>query len=701
MKNIIKSYFRKHPSVRVKSKELSKTLDLQKQHEYAQLKAALHKLEKEGFLQKKGKRYSMVIDTDGRLQGALSIVAGGSYGFVTLEGSKLKDIYISEKNLGTAFDGDIVEVTLFAKQHGKNLEGQIVEIIKRKKTEIAGVLRSTKRFFFVIPDDENIHRDIYIHKEGLNGATDGDKVVVGNIEWKSNLLNPEGVITEILGKAGSYDAEIAALAKEFNLSYKFPDKVLKEADNISEEIPEDEIKKRLDLRDELIFTIDPETAKDFDDAVSVKKDDDGNYDIGIHIADVSHYADTNTAIYREAAERATSVYFVGKVVPMLPEKLSNNVCSLVPDKDRLTFSVMVKITPRGKVLSYDIKKTVINSKRRFSYEEVQKILDDGKGELFEQIYQLNKIAGVLRKKRETAGSINFSTPEVEFKLDDKGKPVDVKIKKSDESHGLIEELMLLANKLVATHVIKAGENKKRIPFVFRVHDVPDVTKLYEFAAFVSSFGYSFDPQNGRLSKQFQYLFTQVEDTEEEVIVNEVAIRSMAKAEYSTDNIGHFGLAFKYYTHFTSPIRRFPDLLVHKILFHVLEGNKTFLYGEEELEGLCEHSSERERNAVNAERQSIKIKQLEYLKDKIGFIYEGVISGITNFGMFIQIKETGAEGLIRLRDMVDDYYIFDEKGYSLHGERTNNIYRLGDTVEVKIIRINEEKRGIDLSLLDKK
>lgn len=699
MKNLVKSYFRKHPSITIKAKELSKHLGINKPHEYAQLKAILHGLEKDGFLSKRGKRYSLVIEIEGRLIGQLDIVSGGNFGFVTLENSKLKDIYVSEKNLGTAFHGDTVEVSLFAKQRGKNLEGQIIEILKRRKEEITGVLRKTKSFYFVIPDDESIHRDIYISKDNLGKAADGDKVVVGSIEWKSPLLNPEGVVKEILGKAGSYDAEIAALAKEFKLRYKFENAVLKEANDISSEIPADELEKRLDLRAEDIITIDPETAKDFDDAVSINKDEDGNYIIGIHIADVAHFIDLDSEIYREAALRATSVYFVGKVIPMLPEKLSNNVCSLVPAEDRLTFSVIAKLTPRGKLLDYKIAKTVINSKRRFTYEEVQKIIDEGKGEFFEQIYHLNKLASTLRKKREIAGSINFSSAEVEFVLNDEGKPVDVKMRKSDESHALIEEFMLLANKIVATHIIKISENKTQIPFVYRIHDVPDVTKLYEFAGFVRTFGYSFDPENGKIAKQFQYLFSQVKDTGEETIVNEVAIRSMAKAEYSTDNIGHFGLAFNNYTHFTSPIRRFPDLLVHKILFNQLSGKKSYLFKKVELQGLCEHSSEQERNAVNAERQSVKIKQLEYLRDKIGHIFQGVITGVTNFGMFIQISETGAEGLVRLRDMDDDYYIFDEKGFSLLGEVTNKIYRLGDKVEVKLIRINEEKRGIDLSLLN--
>ncbi|MFA7228050.1 MAG: ribonuclease R, partial [Melioribacteraceae bacterium] len=463
-------------------------------------------------------------------------------------------------------------------------------------------------------------------------------------------------------------------------------------------IPQSEIKKRLDLRDKIVFTIDPEDAKDFDDAVSIEMLPTGNYQIGIHIADVSHYVHQGTAIYDEAERRATSVYLVGKVVPMLPEKLSNTICSLVPLKDRLTYSVMVEMTPRAKLVSYEIHKSVINSKRRFTYEEVQEIIEKEEGEFWDEINKLNKLAQTLRSKRMSKGSINFFSPEVKFILDKNGIPVEIKIKEVRESHKLIEEFMLLANQLVAQHV-KPKENKKPVPFVYRIHDLPDKDKILEFARFVKSLGYHFDPNAANKSMQFQLLLDEVMGKEEEAVVNEVAIRSMAKAVYSTKNIGHYGLGFKYYTHFTSPIRRFPDLIVHDLInrfnLNSLEKNLSL----EELEEICNHSSAQERNAINAERLSVKLKQIEYLKGKVGEEFHGVVNGITHFGIFIELSQTLSEGLIRLRDMQDDFYVFDEKNYAINGKRTGRRIRLGDKVNVKLIRVDEERREIDFILLE--
>ncbi len=696
-KNEIKAYFKKNPSAKIKSKELSRLLNITKPHDYAHLKALLFKLAKEGYLEKIGKRYRFNAPTDGKLVGRLQINGGGTFGFVIMQSSNIGDIFIAERNLGTAFNGDMVEVALFARQKGKSLEGQVVGVIKRRRTEVAGVLKKTPKFFFVKPDDEDIHRDIYIPKDALNGAVDGDKVIVCKLDWQDGMLNPEGEIQEVLGKAGSYDAEIAALAMEFNLSYKFPDAVLREVAKIPEEIPATEIANRLDLRNEEIFTIDPETAKDFDDAVSIKSLENGNFEVGIHIADVGYYLPIDSELFEEAAYRATSVYFVGKVIPMLPEKLSNGVCSLVPHKDRLTFSVFVELTTRCKIVGYKIAKTIINSKHRFTYEQVQEIIEEGEGKYFSHIFKLNKLAKTLKRKRTIKGSINFSSNEVEFELDDNGKPLGVKTRKEDDSHALIEEFMLLANQIVAGD-IKNYEKKSTIPYVYRIHDKPNPEKLNEFAGFVKSFGYKFEPGKGSIAKQFQFLFEQIKETEESAVISEVAIRSMAKAEYSIDNIGHFGLAFGNYTHFTSPIRRFPDLLVHKILFHHMQNKQELLFNAAELDELCKHSSEQERNAVNAERRSIKIKQIEFLKDKLGWIFPGIVSGVTNYGMFIQLKESLAEGLVRLKDMDDDYYLLDEKNYLLFGEVSKKVYRLGDKVEVKLIRVDEEKRCIDFVLL---
>ncbi len=697
MKKELIAYFKNHPSLKIKSKDLAKQLDIVEEHAYAELKHFLHMLTEEGFIKREGKRYIFNAYKSGKLIGTLQIVGDGDYGFVILKDKNSKDVFVAGKNFNVALDGDLVEISLIASHRGKSLEGVILNVVERKRNEIVGTLQKSKSFFFIKPDDQKIHRDIYVAANKLGSAKAGDKVVVSDIVWKSPQLNPEGKIKEILGKAGSYDAEISSIAREFGLTYKFPKEVEREAEAIPEIIPQSEIKKRLDLRDKTIFTIDPEDAKDFDDAVSIENLSNGNYQVGIHIADVSHYVREGTAIYEEAIKRATSVYLVGKVIPMLPEKLSNSICSLVPNKDRLTYSVIVEMTPRSKIVSYEIHKSIINSKRRFTYDEVQEILDNKEGELWDEINQLNKIAQTLRQKRMSKGSINFFSPEVKFRLDKNGVPVEIKIKEVRDSHKLVEEFMLLANQIVAQHV-QPKENKKTFPFVYRIHDLPDKEKILEFARFVKTLGYHFDPNSANKSKQFQMLLDEVVGKEEEAVVNEVAIRSMAKAVYSTKNIGHYGLGFKYYTHFTSPIRRFPDLIVHNLI-HRFNSNLEKNLSLEELEEICNHSSAQERNAVNAERMSVKLKQIEYLKGKVGEEFHGVVSGITHFGIFIELSQTLSEGLIKLRDMHDDFYVYDEKNYSINGKRTGRRIRLGDKVNVKLVRVDEEKREIDFILLE--
>lgn len=698
MKKILIAFFKNHPSLKIKSKDVAKQLQIVDDHAYAELKHFLHALTEEGFIKREGKRYQFNASAHGKLIGALQIVGDGDYGFVVLKDKNIKDVFVTGKNFDTAFDGDVVEISLIASRRGKNLEGEVLRVVERKRNEIVGTLHKSNSFFFIKPDDQKIHRDIYVAANKLFGAKAGDKVVGSEIEWKSPQQNPEGCIKEILGKAGTYDAEISSIAREFGLTYKFPKEVEKEAEEIPEIIPPTEIKKRLDLRNKVIFTIDPEDAKDFDDAVSIEILPNGNSLVGIHIADVNHYVQEGTKIYKEAAKRATSVYLVGKVIPMLPEKLSNTICSLVPYKDRLTYSVIVEMTPRAKIVSYEIHKTVINSKRRFTYDEVQQIIDKGEGELWDEINKLNKIAQTLRTKRMSKGSINFFSPEVKFGLDKNGVPVEIKIKEVRDSHKLIEEFMLLANQIVAEHV-KPKEHKKSIPFVYRIHDLPDKEKIVEFARFVKSLGYHFDPNSANKSKQFQMLLEEIIGKEEEAVVNVVAIRSMAKAIYSTKNIGHYGLGFRYYTHFTSPIRRFPDLIVHNLIHKFNANNLEKNLSLEELEEICNHSSAQERNAVNAERLSVKLKQIEYLKSKVGEEFHGVVSGITHFGIFIELSQTLSEGLIRLRDMQDDFYVYDEKNYAINGKRTGRRIRLGDKVNVKLIRVDEEKREIDFILLE--
>lgn len=698
MKKELKAFFNRNQGRGFKSRDIASKLGFNSDHEYASLKAALHKLEEESFLIRTGKRFQLnKLPQSNRLKGRLEINRNG-FGFVNINDEKRGDVFIAARNIGTAFDGDLVEVEVFAKQKGKNIEGQIVNVFERKRKEYVGIIKKSKSFFFIAPDDPKLHRDIYINESKLNGAKSGDKVVVGRLVWDTSMINPEGEVVEVLGKAGTHDTDIISIAREFDLKYKFPASVLTEAENISSTIPKEELKKRLDYRDKNVFTIDPEDAKDFDDALSIEKLVNGNLSIGIHIADVSHYVKKDSPLDLEASERGNSVYFVGRVIPMLPEKLSNQICSLVPNEDRLTYSVIVEMTPRGKIINYTIDKTIINSKRRFTYEEAQKVIDEGTGDLADDILLLNKIAEQFRKKRMREGSFNFISPEVKFIVDESGVPISILIKQTKQSNMLIEEFMLLANKLVAQQIAipKSGAVK---PFVYRIHDLPDQEKIVEFSRFVKTLGYSFDPNASSKSIGFQNLLNQVQGKDEETLINELAIRSMAKAVYSHDNIGHYGLGFKYYSHFTSPIRRYSDLIVHRLLFNYKNLKSGEIYSLAQLEEICENISATERNAVEAERFSVKQKQIEYLRNHLGSEFSAIISGITNFGIFVKITDILAEGLVRLRDLDDDYYIHDEKKYAIVGKRTKKQYRLGDKIHVKLIRVDEERSELDFMILD--
>jgi ribonuclease R len=690
MKNQIKTFFKENPGRSFKSKEVAKRLKIKDDRTYLLLKNELHKLEAEQFLSRNGKRYKLYsLPESNTLIGYFNLNDGG-YGFVTPKNSKTGDIFIAARNINSAFHGDKVEVVLFAKQKGKNLEGQITKIIERKRKEIVGQLKKSKSFYFVTPDDPKIHRDIYVDEKNLKASKTGDKVAVGNISWEDRMLNPVGEIIEIMGKEGTLHAEVTSIAREFGIPFLFKEKTFTEAENINLDVNEYEVNKRLDYRDKNVFTIDPVDAKDFDDALSIEKLGNGNYRVGVHIADVSHYVKQGTSIDKEASERGNSVYFVGKAIPMLPEKLSNNLCSLVPNEDRLTFSVIFEMTSKAELVNHQIAKTIINSKRRFTYEEAQEIIENGAGDFSDEMILVNGLAKKLRSQRMKAGSFEFFTPEVQFKLDEKGLPVEVLKKDIKESNMLVEEFMLLANKTIAERIFSKGN----IPFVYRVHDYPDEEKINEFARFVKTLGYTFNPKGGKAASQFNQLMKQVRGTEEEGVINELAVRSMAKAVYSTRNIGHYGLGFKNYTHFTSPIRRYSDLLVHRILERTLISKTGRNYSLDQLSKICEHISATERTAMEAERRSVKLKQIQFLNDKLGWEFHAVISGVVNYGIFVELTDILAEGLIRVRDLEGDFYVLDEKKYSLIGKRTKKQYRLGDKIIVKLVRVDADNLELD-------
>ena len=618
------------------------------------------------------------------------ILNDGGYGFVTPKNSKTGDIFIAARNISTAFYGDKVEVVLFAKQKGKNLEGQITKVIERKRKEIVGQLKKSRSFYYVTPDDPKIHRDIYVNEKNLKKSKAGDKVAVGKIIWEDRMQNPVGEIVEVIGKEGTLKSEVTSIAREFGIPFSFDKKILHEAESISTEINADEISRRVDFREKNVFTIDPVDAKDFDDALSIEKMENGNYWVGVHIADVSHYVKAGTLIDKEASSRGNSVYFVGKAIPMLPEKLSSNLCSLRPNEDRLTFSVIFEMTEKGAVLNHQISKTIINSKRRFTYDEAQKIIETGEGDFSKEINLVNELARMLRSKRMKAGSFEFITAEVEFILDENGFPSAIVKKEIKESNMLVEEFMLLANKTIAERIFSRGN----VPFIYRVHDYPDEEKILEFARFVKSLGYSFNLKSGKAASQFNLLMKQVKGTEEEGVVNELAIRSMAKAVYSTKNIGHYGLGFKNYTHFTSPIRRYADLLVHRVLERSFIAKTGKHYSLDFLTKIAEHISATERTAIEAERRSNKLKKIQYLKDKLGEEFHAVISGVANYGIFVELTDILAEGLIRARDLEGDFYVLDEKKYSLIGKRTKKQFRLGDIITVKLVRVDLDNLELD-------
>ncbi len=652
-------------------------------------------------------------------------------------------VWIAERSMGCALNGDKVEVVLFPRRKGKEQEGEVVEVLERKKTEFVGILEVKPTFAFLNIDKKQLTHDIFIPLEKLNGGKDGQRCVGRIVEWASKEKNPIGEIVAVLGDVGNNDAEMHAILAEFGLPYTYPQEVENAANEISDVIDAEEIARRRDMRDVVTFTIDPRDAKDFDDALSIRKinkplcSDCGRSDraslqtgeqylweVGVHIADVTHYVTPDSIIDKEAYKRATSVYLVDRTVPMLPERLCNNICSLRPNEDKLAYSVIFQIDEFAEVKGYEICHTVINSNHRFTYEEAQEIIECGmrneelgiketlnpsdnshktSEQYRDELLKLNELAQILRTKRFAKGAIAFDRVEVRFEIDEKGKPLSVYFKEAKEANMLIEEFMLLANKTVATHIGKPkavkGAKSKAKTFVYRVHDVPNPDKLENFSTFIKRFGYKLKTtgKNEAVSAAINNLLDQVAGKREQNLIETLAIRSMAKATYTTENIGHYGLAFDYYTHFTSPIRRYPDMMVHRLLTRYLfeEGHSV---NKNEYEEYCEHSSDMEQLAASAERASIKYKQVEYMRERLGQVYDGVISGVTDWGIYVELNENKCEGMIPIRCLDDDYYEFDEKNYCIVGRHTGKRYQLGDELTVKIAKTDLVKKQLDFELV---
>ena len=608
-------------------------------------------------------------------------------------------IFVAERNSAHAMNNDKVRIAFYAKRRGCEAEGEVIEILQRANDTFVGTLEVEKSYAFLVTENRTLANDIFIPKDKLKGGKTGDKAVVKVTEWPDKAKNPIGQVLDILGKAGDNTTEMHAILAEFGLPYVYPQSVEKAADKIPAEISAEEIARREDFRKVTTFTIDPKDAKDFDDALSIRPLKDGLWEVGVHIADVTHYVKEGSIIDKEAEKRATSVYLVDRTIPMLPERLCNFICSLRPNEEKLAFSAIFDITEKGEVRDSRIVHTVIESDRRFTYEEAQQIIETREGDFKEEILMLDTIAKALREKRFTAGAINFDRYEVKFEIDEKGKPISVYFKESKDANKLVEEFMLLANRTVAEKIGKAPKGKKPKVLPYRIHDLPDPEKLDNLAQFIARFGYRLRTSGTKtdVSKSINHLLDDIQGKKEENLIETVSIRAMQKARYSTHNIGHYGLAFDYYTHFTSPIRRFPDMMVHRLVTRYMDGGRSV--SETKYEDLCDHSSNMEQIAANAERASIKYKQVEFMSERLGQTYDGVISGVTEWGLYVELNENKCEGMIPIRDLDDDYYEFDEKNYCLRGRRKNRIYSLGDAITVKVARANLEKKQLDFALVE--
>lgn len=699
IKRMVEQVFAKNQRRLLNYKQIAAKLDLVSSEEKNAVILAIKQLVKTGVLEEiqPGKFGAVFIANF--VEGIVDVTQRGAAYVKPTDmerGDDSKDIFVQKENLNTALHGDLVKVQLLSAKNNDRPTGEIVEIINRARTQFVGTIQVSSNYGFLVADDKRMYADIFIQKNDLGKAKDGDKVIVELTHWMPHDDSPSGKVIEILGRPGDHNTEMNAIVAEFGFSSKFPEAVEKEAAKFSDKINADEIKKRKDFRKTLTFTIDPLDAKDFDDAISYKELGNGIYEIGVHIADVSYYVTPKSALDNEALTRGTSVYLVDRTIPMLPEKLSNGLCSLRPHEEKLTFSAVFKINDKAEILDEWFGKTVIYSDRRFTYEEAQERIETGEGDYANEIIKLNNLAKIMRDERFSKGAISFETEEVKFKLDENFKPIDIYVKVRKDAHKLVEEFMLLANKKVAEYVSKMGKGTNKFTYVYRVHESPNEDKLKLFSTFAARFGYKVLLDNpNKVSKSLNNLLVEVEGKPEQNLLQSQAIRTMSKAIYSTKKSGHYGLAFEYYSHFTSPIRRYPDLMAHRLLFDYLNGGKSA--NQEEYEMMCKQSSSMEQKAADAERASIKYKQVEYIKDFVGQTFDGIISGVTDWGMYVEITQYKCEGLIKLANIHDDYYEFDERNLCIVGRSTRKKYQLGDIIRVTVAGADMVKRQIDLEM----